>query len=228
MPLFSKKRITLVLALIAIVIAGLGLTLAASNPSHIKSSIRHLHAQRPVHSHVTGSLTAVGPGDLTVKTANRSQTIRLGPHTRFGETRNAAIADITSGVCLQVQGPANSIGTVQATSVDITATSHSRCVRTPNHRHHKVHLNGLPSIAGTVVSRTGSTVEIRNHHGQVAVTLTPRTKVTQTVVISRSVLGAGQCIAATLRKTRTSSSFMASSITINTLKQGPCAGIALK
>jgi hypothetical protein len=70
---------------------------------------------------VTGEVTAVGGPSITVKTAaGASQTFSVASAATITNTADVTLAALQDGQCLRANGPKDSAGNVQATSVTIT------------------------------------------------------------------------------------------------------------
>ncbi|WP_426516957.1 hypothetical protein ACPPVQ_19315 [Diaminobutyricibacter sp. McL0618] len=99
---------------------------------------------------VSGAVTAVSGSSITVSVkdasgATSSKTVQTGPSTAFTITAKATSAALTVGKCAAVRGPADSAGTVKATSVTVSDPGANGCT-TPFGRGGG--LGGTPSSPG--------------------------------------------------------------------------------
>jgi uncharacterized protein DUF5666 len=90
---------------------------------------------RPNGSFVTGEVTAVSGTSVTVLTDTKvNQTIKVAAAATVTKTASVTVSALQTGQCLRANGPRDSAGNVQATSITITPAGPSGTCTTGNGR----------------------------------------------------------------------------------------------
>lgn len=200
--LLTRKVTIISLAVAAVIVVG-GIALASTGASSpVRTSAKKHHIRRNRHAHIDGMVIRVAASSVTVKTTSGFTSFTLNARTKVSEMAPATLTSVRPGNCVKVTGPSNSIGTVQATSVVIDRSSSTGCTAHPRHTRRRTHHRSVTGTSGTVVSVSGSTVEIQNPEGQVGVTILPATRISRIAALSTKNIVVGRCVVVELRHTR--------------------------